>query len=106
MSKDIKNIIIVFINYLLLVGFLGLGGYLYVNYPENEVLGGMVLGSTGVILGIIFNSPSLATFSLSLRVNPQFPQVSASGARNAPHWGHRNSPLNPGASSFLAGGGA
>lgn len=54
MSKDTKNIVIVLINYLLFVGFLGLGGYLYVNYPEDEVLGGMVLGSTGVILGIIF----------------------------------------------------
>jgi membrane protease YdiL (CAAX protease family) len=48
-----KNILFVLINYLLLVGFLGLGGYLYVRYPENEILGGMVLGSTGVILGII-----------------------------------------------------
>lgn len=53
MSKDTKNIITVLINYLLLVGFLGLGGYLYVTYPENEALGGMTLGLTGVILGLI-----------------------------------------------------
>jgi hypothetical protein len=53
MSKNTRNIIIVLVNYLLWVGFLGLGGYLFVKYPENEVLGGMVMGATGVILGII-----------------------------------------------------
>lgn len=53
MRNDQKSILIILINYLLWVGFLGLGGYRLMKYPENEALGGMVLGSTGVILGII-----------------------------------------------------
>jgi hypothetical protein len=53
MRNNHKSILIILVNYLLLVGFLGLGGYLYVNYPENEALGGMMLGATGVILGIL-----------------------------------------------------
>ena len=53
MSHHQKSILILLVNYLLWVGFLALGGYLLMNYPDNEALGGMVLGSAGVILGII-----------------------------------------------------
>jgi membrane protease YdiL (CAAX protease family) len=53
MNHHTKSILITLVNYLLLCGFLAIGGYLLMNFPENEVLGGMILGLTGVILGII-----------------------------------------------------
>jgi hypothetical protein len=53
MGRNPKSILIILMNYLLLCGFLALGGYLLVNDPKNEALGGMILGVTGVILGIL-----------------------------------------------------
>lgn len=48
-----RNVAIVMLVYVLLCAFLALGSYLFAALPENEAPGGIVLGLTSLVLGII-----------------------------------------------------
>ena len=52
-GRNRRDVVIVLIVYVLLCALLALGNYLFVRFPENEALGGIVLGLTSVVLGII-----------------------------------------------------
>ncbi|GAK56823.1 hypothetical protein U27_03787 [Candidatus Vecturithrix granuli] len=53
MKKPIKNTVIVFAHFLVWTVLLGVGGYLFTAYPDNEALGGIALGLNGTVVGII-----------------------------------------------------
>ncbi len=52
-GKNRKSVVAMLIVYVLFVAFLALGNYLFARFPENEALGGIVLGLTSLVLGII-----------------------------------------------------
>lgn len=52
-GRNRRDVAIVLVVYVLLCAFLALGNYLFVRFPENEALGGMTLGLTSLVLGII-----------------------------------------------------
>jgi membrane protease YdiL (CAAX protease family) len=56
--------------YVLLCAFLALGSYLFVRFPENEALGGIVVGLTSLVLGIIVPFHLLRTGVVSFRFLP------------------------------------
>ncbi len=49
----LKKVAVVMLVYVLLCAFLALGSYLFTQFPENEAPGGIVLGLTSLVLGII-----------------------------------------------------
>jgi len=53
MNDGKRSILVLLIHFAVWVAFLALGDWLFLLFPENEAPGGMVLGFTGVILGII-----------------------------------------------------
>ena len=53
MNDGGKSILVLLTHYIVWVGFLALGDWLFLLFPGNEAPGGMVLGLTGVVLGII-----------------------------------------------------
>ena len=69
-ERNRKNVVIVLIVYVLLCAFLALGSYLFAKFPENEALGGIVLGLTSLILGIIVPFHLLRTGVISFRFLP------------------------------------
>jgi membrane protease YdiL (CAAX protease family) len=69
-ERNRKNVVIVLIVYGLLCAFLALGSYLFARFPENEAPGGIVLGLTSLILGIIAPFHLLRTGVISFRFMP------------------------------------
>ena len=69
MDKEQKNLTLALGNYVLFTALTGLGGYLFVRYPQNEALGGMSLGLTSVLLGIYITVIRKQTSSLPMYLN-------------------------------------
>jgi membrane protease YdiL (CAAX protease family) len=69
-GRNRRDVAIVLIVYVLLCAFLALGSYLFVRFPENEVPGGMILGLTSLVLGIIVPFDLLRTGVVSFRFLP------------------------------------
>jgi len=53
MIKKDKAILLSLINLIILILFLSIGGYIIVSIKEYEIIGGIILGLTGIIIGII-----------------------------------------------------
>ncbi|MBN1123037.1 MAG: CPBP family intramembrane metalloprotease [Anaerolineae bacterium] len=72
-----KSVVVMLIIYVLFVAFLALGNYLFGRFPENEALGGIVLGLSSIVLGIIVPFHFRRVGAVSFRFLPQ-----AGNARN------------------------
>lgn len=53
MSTEMRNMLIVMGSYVVFTVCLALGGYLFLAFPQYEALGGVILGLTGIVLGLL-----------------------------------------------------
>ncbi len=53
MNENKNSVVLYLINYIFLVVFLALGGFLFLKYPANQAIDGIVLSLAGIIFGII-----------------------------------------------------
>jgi membrane protease YdiL (CAAX protease family) len=70
MTKEHKSLLIVFILFAVWTALLGIGGYLFITCPENEALGGIVLGLAGTLVGIVIPFHLKRTGILQFRFLP------------------------------------
>lgn len=71
MNREHRNLAAMLVNYLVFTLLTGLGGYLFVTFPQKEALGGMVLGLSGVIAGILMPFHLWRKMGIGFRLLPE-----------------------------------
>jgi membrane protease YdiL (CAAX protease family) len=69
-DRNLRSVTVVLVLYLLWSALLAVGNYLLVACPDNEALGGIILGITSLVLGIIAPFHLLRTGVVSFRFLP------------------------------------